>query len=243
MRTRYVVLIAAAAIFVVAVADSVANRDILHRGNAPLAHLAAGPADGRTAAQLSVVSGATTLSVRAADLGDDLYRVSTPPTSGQVPAVVVTGDLVQVQLTDAGQPDGFSAGPSAVEVLISDDVRWAIRLDGGATETQVALAGGQLSALDFGAGSARIEATLPHPSGSVTVRMSGGASAYNLHLPDGVPARVRLGGGAGSVTVDGVQHSGIAGGTTWDGPGWGAAADRYDIDNTAGVSTLTLDRA
>jgi hypothetical protein len=243
MRTRHLALIAVAAILVIALVDSLANRNFPSREDAPLAHLAAAPADGRSAAQLSVVSGATTLSVRSADIGGDLFRVSTPPTSGQVPAVVVNGDIVQVQLRDVATPDGSAPGPSALQVLLSDDVTWALRLDGGATETQVSLASGRLSSLDFGAGSARIEATLPRPHGAVPVRMSGGASAYNLHLPDGVPARVRMGGGAGSVTVDGVQHSGIAGGTTWAGPGFAAAGDKYDIDNTAGVSTLTLDRA
>lgn len=238
-------MIAVAAVLVVALADSLGNRDLLDpdlRG-APRPHLVAGPVDGRTSAQLAVVSGATTVSVRAADLGDDLYQVSTPPTADQVPAVVVTGDVVQVQLTDTGPADGIGAGPSAVQVLVSDAVRWTVRLDGGATETEVDLAGGQLAALEFGAGSARIEATLPEPDGTVSVRMSGGASAYSLHLPSGVPTRVRMGGGAGSVTVDGQQHSGITGGTTWAAPDWATATDRYDIDNTAGVSTLTLDRA
>jgi hypothetical protein len=164
-------------------------------------------------------------------------------TSGALPAVVVSGDRVQVQLVDAEHADGVVPGPSALEVLVSDQVTWAVRLDGGATETAVDLSRGRLAALEFGAGSARIEAALPRPDGTVMVRMSGGASTFALHLPDGVPARVGIGGGASSVTVDGVTRSGVSGGVTWDAPGWGSASDRYDIENTAGVSTLTLDRA
>ncbi|MFC7760502.1 hypothetical protein ACFQY4_22570 [Catellatospora bangladeshensis] len=44
------------------------------------------------------------------------------------------------------------------------------------------------------------------------------------------------------MTVDGVRRSGIAGGTVFTPPGWADAADRYDVDATAGVSTLTVDR-
>ena len=53
---------------------------------------------------------------------------------------------------------------------------------------------------------------------------------------------MRAGGGAGSVTIDGVAHNGLSSGTTFASDGWNTASDRYDIDNTAGVSTLTVDR-
>jgi hypothetical protein len=100
-----------------------------------------------------------------------------------------------------------------------------------------------LRELDFGAGSARIDATLPAPVGTVPVTMSGGASSFQLHLPHGVPVQVRFAGGAGSAVVDGTSRSGIAGGTVLSALDWQGAANRYDIDNTAGVSALTLDRA
>jgi hypothetical protein len=44
------------------------------------------------------------------------------------------------------------------------------------------------------------------------------------------------------VTIDGVTHSGVAGGSMWTPDGWSAAADRYDIDATSGVSTLVVSR-
>jgi hypothetical protein len=49
-------------------------------------------------------------------------------------------------------------------------------------------------------------------------------------------------GGAGSVRIDGAVHTGIPGGTVYTAAGWDSATDRYLIDNTAGVSSLTLDR-
>jgi hypothetical protein len=240
MRTRYVVVGGVAAVLLLALVIGQNGNDFLRPGGSDVAaHLASARSDGRTQARLAVTSGAAMLSVQAADLGADLYRVSTPVTSGAVPAVTVSGaGQVLVGLRDLG-----GGGPSVLQVLLSDQVRWSIDLDGGATETDVDLARGRLAELGFGAGSARIEATLPHPEGSVTVRMTGGASTYDLHLPAGVPARVRLGGGAGSVTVDGVTRSGVTGGDTSDTPGWSTAADRYDIENSAGVSAITLDRA
>src|SRR5882724_892475 len=101
MRNRPVAIFVAclAAILLIGTVSSVQNDDVLGaRRVGPLAHLASAPTDGRTHARLAVVSGATALTVRAADLGGDLFRASTPVTSGAVPAVVVSGDQVQVQL-------------------------------------------------------------------------------------------------------------------------------------------------
>ncbi|GIG11671.1 hypothetical protein Cme02nite_00030 [Catellatospora methionotrophica] len=200
-------------------------------------HLVSAARGDRDAASLTVVSGATTLAVRAADLGDDLYRISTPDNSGIAPDVVESGGRFQLHLRSTGDN-----GPAAVEILLDRRVRWDLRFSGGANETLVDLGGGRVAGLDFTAGSSRIETILPKPEGPVTVRMAGGASELLVRAPEGIPVRVTAGGGAANVTVDGNRRSGIAGGTVFAPPGWDSAADRYDVDAVAGVSTLTVTR-
>lgn len=178
-------------------------------------------------AELDVVSGATTVTIRAVDLAGALFRSDAH--------AEVDGHTVRVSVRDGD-------GPS-VHVDVATGVAWTIRLDGGATEEVVDLSAGELAALEFGAGATRIEATLPAPSAAVPVRMTGGASTFTLHLPPGVPATVRMAGGAGQATIDGVAHTGIAGGTVLSTSDWRAGADGYAVDAVAGVSALTLDRA
>ncbi|MFL6119501.1 hypothetical protein [Actinophytocola sp.] len=192
---------------------------------------------GRHEAELDVVSGADTVTVRAADLGDDLFRASAPVGARVVPVADVDRSAVRVSLTD-------SAGPGGADLVVelNTKVRWRIRLDGGAKQATVAMGGSRLAGLDFGAGNSRIEASLPEPTGTVPVRMAGGASVFDLRLPRDVATQVRIAGGAGSATIDGVQHTGIPGGTVYTPDGWDSATDRYLIDNTAGVSSLTVDR-
>jgi hypothetical protein len=192
---------------------------------------------GRQKAELNVVSGSDTVVVRAADLGDQLFRASAPTGSRVVPVADVTDSVVRVSLTDAG-----GKGAANLVVELNNQVHWRIRLDGGAKQATVAMAGGRLTALDFGAGNSRIEASLPMPQGTVPVRMAGGASVFDLRLPREVATQVRVAGGAGSVSIDGTVHSGIPGGTVYTPDGWDSATNRYLIDNTAGVSSLTLDR-
>jgi hypothetical protein len=199
--------------------------------------MAAAQLSGRQEAELDVVSGADTVLVSAADLGDQLFRAWTPAGARVAPRADLAGDAVRVSLAETGGDGG-----AHLVVELNTRVLWRIRLDGGASQESVAMATGRLAALDFGAGSARIDAALPAPHGTVPVRMAGGASVFDLRLPQGVAAQVRIGGGAGQASIDGTVHTGIAGGTVFTPDGWPSAGDRYLIDNTAGVSTLSLDR-
>jgi hypothetical protein len=198
------------------------------------AHDVTVPRDGRGEAELDVVSGAASVTVRAADLGADLVRASTPPDAQLVPSLAVDGTAVRVRLMSSGR-----AGPAEVTVLLDRQVRWRVRLSGGATEEVLDLRGARLAAVDLAAGAARIEVRLPAPRGAVPIRMAGGASDFAVRVPAGVATSVRVGGGAGTVVVDGVRRTGVPGGTTVTST---EAADRYDVDAAAGVSTLVVGR-
>lgn len=201
-------------------------------GSAAVGEVVTGELAGRQKAELDVLSGSDTVVVRAADLGDELFRASAG--ARNVPVADVSGSVVRVSLT--------GSGAAHLVVELNDRVHWRIRLDGGAKQATVGMAEGRLTALDFGAGNARIEASLPVPRGTVPVRMTGGASVFDLRLPRDVATQVRMTGGAASVTIDGTVHTGIPGGTVYTPPGWHDATNRYLIDNTAGVSALTLAR-
>jgi hypothetical protein len=189
----------------------------------------------RAADTVDLVSGATTLSVRSADLpGRGTVTATTPDGSGLVPALSVDGSTVSVHVTKAGP-----TGPDALTVLLDRDVRWRVRVSAGATSQTVDLRDGRLAGLDLLGGATRIDLRLPAPTGTVPVRMAGGATELAVHVPAGVPTGVRVGGGAGTVVLDGETRTGVAGGTVVS---TAAATDRYEVDAVAGVSTLVLDR-
>jgi hypothetical protein len=196
-----------------------------------------GPRENRTEATVELLSGVTTVTVRAADLDGALYRVRTPAGGKHVPQVTDRDGLVQVQLADSGR-----AGPSAVEIELAAATRWRVRLLGGATEQTVDLSAGKVSEVALVGGATSIDLTLPAPAGSVPVRMVSGVATWAVHVPDGVPVKVFVGSGAGTVTVDGSTRSGVSAGTTIAADGWDAAADRYEFVASGGMSTFTLDR-
>ena len=205
---------------------------------ADTSHTVSMTADGRTRASLDVLSGTTVLTIGTASFapGGPLLTVSTP---AGTPAPQLSssdpdgaGNGALVDLTAPNSP--------AVTVTLNAGVSWQIDLDGGATRTDVDLRGGRLSGIAFNAGSSLITLALPRPHGSVPVQLVGGASDFQLSLPAGVPAQVIAGGGASQVSLEGQQHTGVAGGSVFTTAGWTPGAAGFDVDAIAGVSQLTV---
>lgn len=188
-----------------------------------------------TSARLDLVTGTDSVVVTSADLGDALFHATTPAGARQAPQAHTGDGVVTVSLTDVP-----GSGPATVDIVLSSRVDWAISFDAGASAERVDLTGAHLKSLTFAAGSSSISAVLPAPLGDVPITMQGGTSSFVVQTPAGVPTRVSFAGGAGSAIIDGAVRNGIAAGTVVASPAWGAAANRYTIDNTAGVSAFTL---
>ncbi|MFY1632688.1 hypothetical protein ACN27F_05245 [Solwaraspora sp. WMMB335] len=199
--------------------------------------LVSGPLGNVREAEFDLVSGTTTVSIRTADLGGELYRISTPIDGDVLPRVIADNGQIALHLVPSGQ-----TGPGVVDIELHSAVRWRLRLTGGVAQHTIDLRDANLAGLDIVGGAARIDLTLPPPDGTLPVRMSGGANQFLIEAPPGPPAQVRFGAGAASAIIDGDDTDGIAPGSVFTGNGWNSAADRYDIDAIAGVSVLSLQR-
>ena len=201
-------------------------------------HAISAPLSGREKAQFEITSGAESISIRSDDLGEDLYRISTPKDGRLVPKAIVNADGVQLSLVSSG-----STGAASAEVVLSTKVLWQLKLAGGGMKETINFGSGKLSGLELGAGAGDIDIALPKAQGLLAVRLTGGAGSLKVHLPQGPPVQVKVGGaGAGVVTIDGQVKNGVKAGTEITPTGWAKAADRYSIEAVVGVSTLTVDR-
>jgi hypothetical protein len=186
-------------------------------------------------ATFSLINAADVVQIRVGDLGTELFEVATPAGSRVVPKVDVDGPTVVAGLRGTGL-----AGPALITVALSDDVRWAVRLAGGASDQTVDLKGGPGGDVEFSAGTSRAEVSLPAAKGTQRVVLGGGASQLLVNLTGPAPVRVSAKNGAGEVTIDGQTTSGVPGGAIYTAPGWETAADRFDIDATSGVSSVQV---
>jgi hypothetical protein len=173
-----------------------------------------------------LISSAASVSVRTADLGGDLYRINGP-------APLASDDGTRLRLVLAGR-----AGP--VELVLTDRVSWDLSVGGGADRKLIDLAGGQFRGISLHDGANQVDLRLPHPDGTLTVTLAGGAGRFDVHTAGAVPVRVRVGSGAGRVVVGGQTHSGVAPGALFTPKTWNAGGDRIDLDATAGMNLLTV---
>lgn len=237
-RPLYIGLVVLVALLLIALLIAAVSLTARHRtGPAGPEHTVSGPLAGRHDARLDLTSGVGLVTVRVGDLGDRLYRVSTPAGSGAVPRVTGRDGSVLVGLTGSG------GGPASVRIVLSSRATWRLRLSGGAERARIDLRGGPVSGVDIAGGVSSVQLWLPRPSGTVTVREGGGASEFAVHAPPAVPVLVRVTGGAGQASIDGTVHSGVSGNTVYPAGGWDQARDRYELDAVGGVSRLSLDRS
>ncbi len=127
--------------------------------------------------------------------------------------------------------DGLGSGtPQDVDVVVASDVPTSLRVSGGAGDFTVDMSAMRIKEARVETGAAKVEVTLPKPTGDVPIRIAGGAASFVVTLPDGVEARFTTSGGLLSQTVQNARLS--------DAPLSGVAVERHSIE-TAGYATAT----
>ncbi|RIV41318.1 hypothetical protein [Micromonospora radicis] len=194
------------------------------------------PLDGRERASFELVDGVTRFELRVTDLGEELYRITSPAESDARPRPELTGDRLRLRMQRIGD------APGAVEVLLNAQVSWELRITGGVTERRLDLTAGRLSALEFAGGATRTELRLPRTRGALVVRVTGGVNLLAVTVADGAPVRVRARSGAGGVNVYEERRDGVPPGTVLGSPNWDRSVDRIFLDLVAGANLVTVRR-
>ncbi|MCG5436967.1 hypothetical protein [Micromonospora foliorum] len=209
------------------------------------------PLAGRQKGTFVLADGLPSFELRVAELGDDLYRISTPAGSGVAGRPAVQGETVRLDLVESG-----TRGPRAVRVLLNERVAWRLHLFGGVSSQVLDLTRARLLGVELAGGSSRTEVLLPpitaagpgspagsrsdNPVGSLTVRLTGGTSQLDVRVAGETPVRVRAGAGAGSVVVRDDRWDGVAAGTALGTPGWDRSAERLYLDLVAGANSVIV---
>ena len=196
------------------------------------------PLEGVESGTLVFLSGASRLVLRADAAIAELYRASF---EGPVPDVRVEGGLVTVRYPRRLRL--FNRGKYGAQVALSAAIPWRIEVRGGAWEVIAELGGLDLAGLEVRGGASALRVELPEPSGTVPVRIAGGASEIIVRRPPGVPARVRLKGWASQLTFDDQTFGNLGSDARLQSPGYADAARRYDVEVVGSASDITVTTA
>ncbi|WP_229073029.1 hypothetical protein [Actinoplanes sp. DH11] len=195
------------------------------------------PLDDRTIASFELLAATDRVRLKIADLGPDLYRISAAEDAGVFPNPEVRDDEVRLDVTREGD-----SAAGEIEVLLAAEVRWTLRFSGYAAERIVDLSAGRVSRIEIVGGTRRAEMTLAKANGTVPMRITGGMEELLLRAPASSPVRVKVGGGASTVTAGTRTLRDVPPGSTLTPKDW-QNADRYDVDAAAPITLLTVENA
>jgi len=194
------------------------------------------------AGPLGSITGGRLVFVRAANLTlrvdsslGDLYHARF---EGPEPRVRAEGGAVAIDYPRTFHPLDWRT--RAAEVTLNAQVPWEIGLRGGASRLDADLSPLRLDSFEVSGGASRVVLKLPRPSGTVPIRIAGGASNVAIRRPEGVAARVRVGSGATKLSLDEQRFGVIGGEVRLESPDYATVVDRYEIQVQGGVNNLTV---
>ncbi|MFF0469499.1 hypothetical protein ACFYPX_18960 [Micromonospora zamorensis] len=206
------------------------------------------PLAGRQKGTFVLADGLSSFELGVADLGDDLYRISSPAGSDVLGRPTVVGETVRLEVVKSG-----ASATRSLRVALNERVAWRLQLVGGVSSQVLDLTRARLLGVELAGGSSRTEILLPPITATstgnasdpdstsiMTVRLIGGTSQLDIRAAGETPVRVRVGAGAGSVVVRDDRWDGVAAGAVLSTPGWDRSAARLFLDLVAGANTVTV---
>ncbi|MGH2469853.1 MAG: MarR family winged helix-turn-helix transcriptional regulator, partial [Chloroflexota bacterium] len=192
------------------------------------------PLGNASSACLEFATGAFELRLRAGDDAALLYRALF---EGAQPTVRVQGGTVsfrhrRMSLLDWNKHSGI--------VLLNSSLPWTIVLRQGVSQSLLDLRDLDLRQLSILGGANKTDIALPVPTARVPLLVEGGLSRVTIRHPPGVPAQLRVAGGANRLAFDGQRFGAVGGEVRLASPGWDLASQRYDLEVQGGASRLEV---
>jgi hypothetical protein len=170
------------------------------------------------------------------DAGAPALELYTAGFEHPVPKATVQGGTVSFKYT--GMPFlAWREKPAFVK--LNSSIPWQIQIQGGASKIAMDLREIMLEGLEIGGGMGDLSVRLPKPSGTISVKLSGGASNLSIRRPSGVPVQVRISPGSNKVTID-KEYIHNRDTLKWESPDYSRARDRYDIAITGGANKVII---
>jgi hypothetical protein len=192
-------------------------------------------------AMAQVDAGGATITMQgSSSLGDDLFRAHIEY-SGQQPDVRLDTSSGEVHISQSSTSGFFfQSRRFALTMQLNSSVPWKIAVDTGASSDVFMLSTVHIASIDVNTGASKEDITVGDPSGTVPIKINGGALTVNLHRPAGAAASVSVSGGAATLSFDGRQSKSI-GTLTAQTSDYDRASDRYEIQVDGGADTVTVD--
>jgi hypothetical protein len=156
--------------------------------------------------------------------------------TGTKPNIRVVGNDVDIESRSFG-PGTWRL--RSARIALNPSIVWQFEVQGGTLRLNADLRGLQLSMVTLAGGASRVDLALPRPSGTVPIRIRGGASEVSVRRPLGVAVRVIAHGGFRKLQVDGKSIE-ATDEKPIESPDYVGAVDRYELEVDDGADRFVL---
>ncbi len=195
----------------------------------------AAPLDSATNGRLEFVRGAYNVTLHVGTSTDDLYRGRF---EGTAPDVRVEDGAVRIEYPRTLHPLDWRK--HSADIVLNNAVPWGIEVRSGAARINADLGRLRLDSFGIDGGAHDVELKLPEPSGTVSVRIEGGANNLRVRRPRGFATRLRVGSGASKLALDDQFLGAVGGETALESGSYADATDRYEITITGGANNVSV---
>jgi hypothetical protein len=161
---------------------------------------------------------------------------------GMDPKVELNGDRLKVKVRPSSDffPFFWNWRPNGMEwdIRLTGDVPLNLKLETGASQTEIDLRDLRVVELDLDAGASSIDLTLPANAGLTRADVDLGAASLDVHVPEGVAVRVKVDQGVSSVEIDQARFPRFD--KVYQSPDYETAANRVDMKIDAGAGRIVV---
>jgi Domain of unknown function (DUF5668) len=195
------------------------------------------PGGGVQQATLEVDVGGSKVHVQGStSLDQDLLQAQITY-SGPQPTVSFDHGSGRVVVSQNGRVGYFGPASFAMDVQLNVATRWSFAIHSGASHDTYDLANVDLAAMEIDTGASTEDITLPHPTGTVPLKINGGALTVRMHRPTDAGASVKVSGGAVTLNFDGDRTTAIGSVSHTTG----SDTDRFEVTVNGGTCNVTMD--
>lgn len=121
---------------------------------------------------------------------------------------------------------------------LNPDLPISMKIESGASDNRLDFSDTKLVDLDLDSGASSTNIILPKKAGHTKAEISGGAASFDITIPRGVAARIRVESGLGSLDIDEDRFS--RSGKAYQSENYDTAANTLDLRVEVGVSSVTI---
>ena len=192
------------------------------------------PIGSATTGRLEFVRGAYNATIHVDDLATDLCRARF---EGTAPDIRAEDGVVRIEYPRTWNPLDWRR--HSADVALNTVVPWEVKVR-GASDIKADLSGLRLEYFEIDGGVHNVELMLPEPSGSVSIRIEGGANNLKVRRPGGVAARVHVENGASKLALDNQRLGAVGGEVSLESHDYAGATNRYEVVVTGGANNVSV---